>query len=232
MNMTMNTINDFVTKFLENTDMPACDSVEYWMSDETQKALQTLFKKSKKTNKNKDPTKPKKGKSAYIFFCQDKRSKVKEDHPEMSPREITSELGRLWSEIKDNKRMISKYTKMSKVDKGRYDEAMKEYTPLSDEEIGALKKPRKKRTSSKKDPSKPKRGKSAYLFFCADERPRVKEDHPEMSPKEITTELGRRWQEIKNDEEAISEYVELAQDDKERYEEEMKEYTPHSEESE
>ena len=79
-----------------------------------------------------------------------------------------------------------------------------------------------KKTKKNTDPTKPKRGKSAYIFFCTVERAQVKEDYPEMSPKEITSELGRRWQEIKDDKEARADYDEQAQVDKERYQEEMK----------
>ena len=45
----------------------------------------------------------------------------------------------------------------------------------------------------KKDPNAPKRGLSAYMFFCQEQRQALKQEKPDMKVTEITSELGKRW---------------------------------------
>ena len=93
-----------------------------------------------------------------------------------------------------------------------------------------------KKASGKKDPNKPKRGKSAYLFFCADHREDVKAQlGEEAKTTEVTAELGRMWNEIKEstkkeDKQKLSKYEDMAKSDKERYLSEMEGYEQSSEE--
>ncbi len=77
-----------------------------------------------------------------------------------------------------------------------------------------------------KDPNAPKRGKSAYLFYCQDVRDNVVSDLGEgIKTTEITRELGRRWNEIKDNPKKVAKYNKLAEEDKSRYEKEKSEYT-------
>ena len=49
----------------------------------------------------------------------------------------------------------------------------------------------------KKDPNAPKRGLSAYMFFCQDMRDTIKsEGGPNISFTDITKELGKQWKEL------------------------------------
>ena len=56
---------------------------------------------------------------------------------------------------------------------------------------------------------------SAYLHFCASERPKIKSS---MSPQDVIRELGRRWQTAKS-EGSIEKYVNAAEADKKRAQE-------------
>ena len=47
----------------------------------------------------------------------------------------------------------------------------------------------------RKGPSKP-RAANAFMRFSKQERPNVKQEHPDMAPKDVLRELGRRWQEL------------------------------------
>ena len=79
----------------------------------------------------------------------------------------------------------------------------------------------------KKDKNAPKGAKSAYILFCADERPKVKEEEPGMDAKKIAAELGKRWKELKeDDEEKVKEYQKMAEEDKVRFQNEMENYVP------
>ena len=81
-----------------------------------------------------------------------------------------------------------------------------------------------------KDENKPKKNTSSYLFFCSENRRSVRKelgDGPKAT--EITIELARRWNVLKNssDENSIQEfkrYLQLGKEDKERYNKEMVEY--------
>jgi hypothetical protein len=92
-------------------------------------------------------------------------------------------------------------------------------------------------TSDKKvkDPDAPKGNLSAYMFFCKDQRDAVRKDIGNDA-KQVTKELGARWNELKADhskgkaKKQWEKYEAQAIEDKKRYEEEMAEYVPPSEE--
>lgn len=104
--------------------------------------------------------------------------------------------------------------------------------PEVQEKLKKLLKKRKK----KKDPNKPKRPKSSYIFFCKRMRSIVKEDlDKDCKTTDITSELGRRWNKLKvsnskRDKKMLAGFVKEAIADKERYEEEMKDYVQPTEE--
>jgi len=78
------------------------------------------------------------------------------------------------------------------------------------------KKPR--RTRAKKDPSAPKRGLSAYMFFSQEHRKLVQSENQDASFGEIGKILGEKWKHM-NDRDKKP-YVEKAEVDKKRYESE------------
>ena len=93
----------------------------------------------------------------------------------------------------------------------------------------------RKSSSTKSD--KPKRGKTAYNYFCQETRPIAKEQCGDnATSKEVTSRLSELWKEFKNsyededDErhekavEIMEEYNRYSADDKLRYEKEMTEY--------
>lgn len=56
--------------------------------------------------------------TAYVIFCNEKRSDVTKKNPDLGPKEIMSKLGQLWkSESEDAKK---KWTKLAEKDKERY----------------------------------------------------------------------------------------------------------------
>ena len=103
-------------------------------------------------------------------------------------------------------------------------------TKENEDAIKEIIKPTTTKTSTKiKDPNKPKRGKTTYMLFCADERPVVKAELADAKPTEVTTELGRRWNTFKEstkpaDKKRYKKYVDAAAVDKQRYDDEMADY--------
>lgn len=83
----------------------------------------------------------------------------------------------------------------------------------------------KSSAKKKKDPNKPRRNLSAYMFFAREHRPLVKVDLPGATFGELGREVGMRWKAIKDTERA-GKYKSLAASDKARYAKEMKAYVP------
>jgi len=81
-----------------------------------------------------------------------------------------------------------------------------------------------KKPKKKKDENAPKKNVSAWILFCKAERPKIKKEFPKMKPQEVMAELSKRWKVAKDDEEVMEEFAEEARKDKERYEEEKKDY--------
>jgi phage regulator Rha-like protein len=236
-NAQMKNINAYVEAFLaEHGDE---NILELWQDEEVQKQFNKLINATKnKGSGKKDPNKPKRGKSAYLFFCADNREKAKEElGEEAKATEVTAELGRRWNELKAStkasaKKKLEKYEELAREDKERYEDEMNDYNPPPSDGESDGKKVNGKKGSGKKDTNKPKRGKSAYLFFCADNREKAKEELGEgAKATEITAELGRQWNELKastnaSDKKKLEKYEEQAREDKERYESEMVDYSP------
>ena len=237
-NTQMTNINELFMQFL--SEHGSQDIVQEWQKPQYQEKLMELLPKTSKTAKTsgkKDPNKPKRGKSSYIFFCADHRAAVKEElGDEAKATEVTAELGKKWNELKESKKTtdkkkLAKYEEQAKQDKERYQTEMEGYEPPSDEELEEAAAARKRKSSGKKDPNKPKRGKSSYIFFCADHRAAVKEELGDVNATEVTVELGRQWNELKEskkvtDKKKLAKYEEQAKQDKERYQTEMEGYEP------
>lgn len=81
-----------------------------------------------KAKKNKNL--PKKPKSAYFFYCDDKRpallEKAKKKGGKINIGEIAKELGQMWRKMKPEKK--KKYDQQNLKDKERYEKEMAEYT--------------------------------------------------------------------------------------------------------
>ena len=71
-----------------------------------------------------------------------------------------------------------------------------------------------------KDPDKPKRAKTSFLYFCDEERPKVMSEYPELKLGQVMKELGKRWKAVTDK----SKYELMHKKDKERYIEQMEEY--------
>lgn len=227
---TLKSINDYVCNFLMEEIGEDTELIDKWNSKEIQSELSKVFPKSSKEDKVKDPNKPKRGKSAYLFFCEDKREEVKQEFEDSggsySTKDVTCKLAKLWNELKEDparKSEMEGYEEKAQEAKEKYDSEMAGYVPPTDQEL-------KKESKKKKDPNAPKRAKSSYLFFCEKNRDKVKMELENPTPTEITRELGNRWQDLTSDSSTkarheMKEYVALAEKDKERYTKEIAAYS-------
>jgi hypothetical protein len=238
MNTKMTTIIEFANDFIK--EHGSDEMFKKW-----EKKMPELNKLMSE-KKFKDPEAPKKPLSAYMFFCKDQRDAVRDDMVEgVDAKEVTKELGTRWNDLKKNhsgkkeKKLWEKYEKQAADDKKRFEDEMASYDPPTNSQmekmkVSAKKKKHKSGSKSDKDENAPKAAKSAYIFFTLEERAKIKEEHPEMSAKEIMVELGVRWKELKSDElreDEYARYVEQASEDKKRYQKEKQEYENSDEET-
>lgn len=107
---------------------------------------------------------------------------------------------------------------------------------VGDEETASevMKKLQKKRTAinrilqkaggvqRRKDPNAPTKPRSAYIMFCVEHRPKIAKEHTDQ--KEVMVALGQAWKSLSDRER--HRYEKKAQEDRRRYEEQMKTYTP------
>ena len=187
------------------------DLLNKWNNNEFKK----LFKE-KKSKKEKSSIK--KNKSSYLFFCDDERDVIKKENLGLTNKQIISELATRWGLLKDYPDKVEKYTLRAKEDKERYQSEIKNISV--DENIEENVKTKSKKT--KKEKSSIKKNKSSYLFFCDEERLKIKKEKLELSNKEIICELANRWKNVKDDPKKIEKFVKLAESDKNRYENEKK----------
>ena len=198
-------LNKFIQAFLcKNSDASNID--ELWMESGTQKRLKTLLARTSKPPK--DPNAPKRGKSSYLYFCEENRKKVKKELGEnTNATDVTRELGARWNKLKKDKKRAGKlkeYTRLALADKERYEKEKAAYVPP-------------KNLYSKIVKKGPKRAKSAYLYFCSANREEVKGVLGQgVRATEVTKELGARWNTLKA-EGSTEEFDKLAKKDRERY---------------
>ena len=97
------------------------------------------------------------------------------------------------------------------------------YTAL----VKAEKETTKMNKKATKDPNAPKRPRTAYIFFCEDQRVPVKNKSPEMSQTQLMCKLGELWKQLTDKKK--QKYNDQAAKDKLRYEQEMSTYVKPSE---
>lgn len=76
--------------------------------------------KGKKRKKQKDPNQPKRPLSAFFFFCDDERPKVRAANPEWRVGDVAKEMGRRWETCENKK----KYEEKAANDRQRYETEM------------------------------------------------------------------------------------------------------------
>ncbi|PKY08366.1 non-histone chromosomal protein 6 [Aspergillus campestris IBT 28561] len=86
----------------------------------------------KVTRKKKDPNAPKRGLSAYMFFANDNREKVREENPGITFGQVGKTLGDKWKNLSETQR--KPYDEKAAADKKRYEEEKKVYQAQGEEE--------------------------------------------------------------------------------------------------
>jgi hypothetical protein len=221
---TVKELNNFVNAFFQAHIEDSGEEIKgAWAQSDTQTRLKNLLGGKGVGRRKKDPNAPKRGKTSYLFFCEAKREVVKTENPDMNAKEVTSELGVRWNLLKENSpNEVAKYVKLADTDKGRYEDEKANYVP-SPEALAAAAGGRG--SKRQRDPNAPKRPKSGYLFFCQAVRSVINQEQPDLGAKDVTTELGARWNVLKETKpKEVAKYIKMAEADKARYEDEKAAY--------
>jgi hypothetical protein len=132
----------------------------------------------------------KKNKSAYLYFCEDERIKIKQDN-NIDSKKIMSELAIRWKLLKEKDTdRLKYYENLAIQDKNRY---------LNEKKEGVIPTETIKKKEEKKKEETPKKV-NGYIVFCKKNRQNFKKSNPELGPKEITKKLAESWKELSEDE--------------------------------
>jgi len=104
--------------------------------------------KAGKRKRTKDPNAPKRALSAFFWFCNDERPKVRETNPKYTVGDVAKELGRRWNECTEDQK--SKFEALAAKDKARYEKELKAYK-AGKPPVGKAKAPPKKKESSEEE---------------------------------------------------------------------------------
>ena len=152
---------------------------------------------------------PKRAKTSYLLYTQSKRSEVAAQNPDMSPQDMTRLLASMWGNL--SKEDKAPFDEEARIEKDRY---------VSEREVWKERKRLVKKANKKNDKTKPKRKTTSYLVFNKQERPKVMNEFPNLSPQDVTRELGRRWSALGQEDK--KKYQVIAGKDEMRFREEMR----------
>ena len=184
-------------------------------------------------------------KFAFDNFCSDRRWHVSQNNPSFTGEQINSRLMELWEKMKTHS-FTKKYfvipesttdevkevkakevkTKEAKTKEVKAKtKAKAKVVKTKEVKVKEVKVKEVKVKEVKAKSTKPKRGKSSYLFFCQEMRSSLKISNPEIKGRDFTKLLGVEWKKISTKEEG-KKYINMANQDKNRYLEEMKKWVP------
>lgn len=155
----------------------------------------TSYKMVRKSKRSKrDPARPKRAMTPFLYFACEQRRVLKEAGEKMSLPDQSRRIADLWKVVLDK----SSYEASAAKDKARYHCEMENYNP----------------------PKKIKRPRSSYAFFMKSVRQQIADKAPDKTPRELMTDIAAEWKSISNEEK--SKYTQMAEKDKLRYADEKK----------
>jgi|TARA_B110000211_G_C13911132_1_gene478403 high mobility group protein B2 len=149
-----------------------------------------MVRKSKR--RKRDPARPKRAMTPFLYFACEKRKELKENGEKMTLPDQSRRIAGMWKIVEDK----SSYETSAAVDRARYEQEMKSYVP----------------------PKKIKRPRSSYAFFMKAVRGRIADAAPSKTPRELMSDIAAAWRQISDEEK--NRYTQMATDDKKRYQEE------------
>jgi len=156
------------------------------------KLLELLGRQDVKKTKKKDENKPKRPITSFFIFSNENRKKVAQNNKGVAPTGISKKLGEMWENLDPE-------------EKEPFETEAKEYSQIY----------KKEKEQYDKETKGPKRGRSAYIFFCMDKY--KEEDIKALESRERVKTAAKLWKKTKGNEKERLPYILLAEKDKERY---------------
>ncbi|NXU65718.1 TFAM factor, partial [Horornis vulcanius] len=167
---------------------------------------------------------PKRPLTAYLRFVVDNRPAFREKNPGASNLELIKKLAGAWKELPASQKQV--YEEAKKTDWKRYGEQMAAYkAQLTPAQAAALKEEKRKQQAKRRSIrakrelnllGKPKRARTGFNIFLSENY----QESEGISPVAKMKKLFDMWQKLSPSQKQP--YLQLAQDDKVRYENEMK----------
>ncbi|NXS49050.1 TFAM factor, partial [Balaeniceps rex] len=167
---------------------------------------------------------PKRPLTAYFRFLKEHRSAFRQKNPEMSNIELVKKIAGAWKELPASQKQV--YEEARKADWQRYEGQLAAYkAQLTPTQAAALKEERRKRLAKRRSfrakreltvLGKPKRPRSGFNIFVSENF----QESEGISPVAKLKKLFDTWRKLSSSQKQP--YLQLAEDDKVRYENEMK----------
>ncbi|XP_009954031.1 PREDICTED: transcription factor A, mitochondrial, partial [Leptosomus discolor] len=167
---------------------------------------------------------PKRPLPAYFRFMKENRSAFRQSNPEVSNMELVKILAGAWKELPASQKQV--YEEARKTDWQRYAEQLAAYkAQLTPAQAAALKEEKRRRLARRRSfkakreltvLGKPKRPRTGFNIFLSENFQEVEG----ISPVAKMKQLFDAWQKLSSSQKQP--YLQLAEDDKVRYENEMK----------
>mmetsp|Transcript_43562 Transcript_43562/g.92618 ORF Transcript_43562/g.92618 Transcript_43562/m.92618 type:complete len:384 (-) Transcript_43562:268-1419(-) len=174
---------------------------------------------------SRDPNAPKRNMSAYLLYQNCMREQFKAQNPGMTFGQLAKYTSHMYKCLSLEEK--NRWEAHAAQDKARYEAEMTTYVPPPGyDATGNLVEDRrlnKKYMKKQKDPDQPKRARGSFVFFTFDMRPKVMEEYPGIKFVDMGVVLGERWRALPAAEK--QKYEEMAQEDKQRFNKEMEEYS-------
>ena len=158
---------------------------------------ETTDEEPTKSRKKKVNDGPKKPMSAYLFYCKDARTQLKEDNPDMKATDVTREMGAMWRKLSDDEKVL--FQEQAAKDKERYEEeckaaGLRDPKPASETKAKPAKAKPSKAKPSKAKPAKANKAKPAKK---APEPEPEEDSEVEVEPEEVKEpSKGKRKQRL------------------------------------
>lgn len=143
-----------------------------------------------KSKKQKDPNRPKRSLTAFMYYSGARRGQIRKEKPEMSMIEISKMVGDEWKNLSTESKQPY------------HDKAGVAHEAYCIEK-------------EKYEKTKLKRPRSAYALFMKENRSVVAGEHPNVPPKDLMKFIAEKWKEI--DDTTKNKYIFMAKQDRERW---------------
>ena len=197
-------VNDYVMSMINSIgdDMNIADFRRLWLSKKGEFG-EMFGEKVEVVVVTKDSVE--KEPSAYVKFCRERRQELKDRNPELKGIDITRELARLWKiyKVKGKNIQEEKKQEVVKVVNEGKPVVVKEVNVSNEGKQAVVKEKKTKKIKDEmpktKKITRAKKGESKssedpeFIQYCNENRMKIKEKYPDMSPLEITRELATEW---------------------------------------